>query len=294
MRYVPFDPDDLDAEELSDAEKEELRSWLDRAHAAAKQAVKEYEEKGEPSEEAQEIWRNHKRWLLRNKFKNKCAYCEKSMSDIPTDADHWRPKRRITGVKTTDHPGYFWLAYSWRNLVPACSKCNSYEGKKNQFPITNNHVFRVRLTDAERDQLIRPSEAIPSEKEPGVWYLGAEDLDALEGPLLLHPYVDRDPTAHLEFGPDGAIKGLTKKGEKSVMAFALDREELRTDRFRAEQEMVTALNFFRGYLLSIGRGSQESLDEAKVRVAETVDERAPFSAARLAALAQAVAAQRRP
>jgi hypothetical protein len=294
MRYVPFDPWNLDADGLSDAEKAEFRSWLDGARAAAKKAVEEYEQNGEPSEETQEIWRNHKKWLLRNKFNNKCAYCEKSLSDIPTDAEHWRPKRRITGVKTGEHPGYFWLAYSWRNLLPACSMCNSYDGKKNQFPITNVHVFRRRLTDAERAQLIRPDEAIESTKEPGVWYLGAEDLDALEDPLLLHPYVERDPTEHLEFTSDGAVEGRTKKGEWSIRVFALNRDELRELRYRAEQDTVTGLSFFINWALNNGRSRQESLEEAEVTVARNLDERSPFSAAKLAALARAVESRRPP
>jgi len=292
MRYIPFDPSNLDAEDLSDAEKAEFRSWLKRAKAAAKQAVKEYEDNGKPSEETQEIWRNHKRWLLRNKFNNKCAYCEKSMSDIPTDAEHWRPKRRITGVQAGEHPGYFWLAYSWRNLLPACSMCNSYDGKKNQFPITKRHVFRRRLTDAERAQLIRPDEAIPSTKEPGVWYLAAEDLDALEEPLLLHPYIDRDPTEHLEFGPDGAVRGLTMKGEQSILVFALDRENLVTDRFIAEEDTETGLKFLVSFALRNGRSRPESLAEAAAKVADDLDVRSPFSAAKLAALARAVESQR--
>ena len=294
MRYLPFDPWNLDAEGLSDAEKAEFRSWRKRAKAAAEQAVKEYEDIGEPSEETQEIWRNHKKWLLRNKFNNKCAYCEKNLSDIPTDAEHWRPKRRITGVQTDEHPGYFWLAYSWRNLLPACSMCNFYDGKKNQFPTSNSHIFRRRLTEAERAQLIRPDEAIESTKEPGVWYLGAEDLDALEEPLLLHPYIDKDPTEHLEFGPDGTVKGLTPKGEQSILVFALDREDLATDRFSAEEDTETGLRFLMSFALRNGRSRQESLEEAAARVADNLDERSPFSAAKLAALARAVESQRPP
>jgi hypothetical protein len=292
MRNVRFDPRQLDAEKLSNAEKAELRSWLQRARTAAEQAVADYEAIGEPSKETDEIWREHKKWLLRNKFKNKCAYCEKSMSDIPKDAEHWRPKRKITGVQAGEHPGYFWLAYSWRNLLPSCSMCNSYDGKKNQFPIANNHVFRRRLTDHELDQLKCRSEAIESPNQPGVWYLGAEDLDYLEGPLLLHPYVDETPTEHLEFKADGFVEGLTKKGESSIKVFALNREELRFLRSQAEQATEARVLMEIAWAKENGRDPQESLDEAEEIVGRSLDERAPFSAAKLSTLARTIASRR--
>ena len=227
MRHVSFDPGNLDAEEISEDEKREFRLWLAKAKAATRQAVEDYERDGKPAGEVEAVWREHKKWLLRNKFDNKCAYCEKSLSDIPREAEHWRPKRKMSGPRVGDHPGYFWLAYNWRNLLPACSMCNSYRGKKNQFPVAKGHVFRLKLTDAELDHLICRGDAIPSNAEIGLWYPGIQDLDSLEEPLLLNPYVDEDPTVDLEFGPNGLIRPLTKKGEWSVKVFDLNREDLR-------------------------------------------------------------------
>jgi hypothetical protein len=292
MRYVRFHPNHLNAEGLSDAEKEEFRLWLKDAEAATRKAVEEYEMNETPSEETEAIWRAHKKWLLRNKFNNKCAYCEKNLADIPKDAEHWRPKRKITGPKAGAHPGYFWLAYSWRNLLPACSMCNSYEGKKNQFPVSNDYVFRRRLTDAELEQLICRSEAIPSSTEAGAWYLGAEDLDVLEHPLLLHPYVDEDPTVHLEFRPNGFVRPRTKKGEWSIKVFDLNREDLRTERTRAEQATDTMVGQVIEWAMRGGRSPQESLDEAETIVRRYTDERAPYSAAMMTALARAVERRR--
>jgi hypothetical protein len=289
MRYVNFHPRHLDAENISDAEKEEFRSWLEEAKAATLKAVEDYEKNGTPSEEVEAIWRVHKQWLLRNKFDNKCAYCEKSLSDIPKDAEHWRPKRKMSGKGAGDHPGYFWLAYSWRNLLPSCSMCNSYGGKKNQFPVSNGYVFRLKLTDADLDQLRCRSDAIPSSTEVGWWYPGTEDLDALEGPLLLHPYVDEDPTLHLEFGENGWINARSKKGEWSIKVFDLNREDLRKARAKAELETDIMVGQLLLDGLNVGWSPEESLGNAEVVGAQYVNERAIYSAARRAALARYIA-----
>jgi hypothetical protein len=292
MRYVNFNPSHLDAEQISEAEKEEFRSWLNEADAATRKAVEDYEMNGTPSEEVEAIWRAHKKWLLRNIFDNKCAYCEKNLSDIPKEAEHWRPKRKISGPDARDHPGYFWLAYRWRNLLPACSMCNSYRGKKNQFPVSNGHIFRLMLSGAELDRLRCRTDAIPSTTEVGWWYLGAEDLDVLEEPLLLCPYVDEDPTLHLEFRPNGLIKPLTKKGEWSIKVFDLNREDLRTARAKAELDTENMLGQLLQFAANVGWSPHEGLNNAEAISSQYVNERAIYSAARLAALARAIAAQR--
>ena len=78
-------------------------------------------------------------------FHGKCVYCETPMNDIfPGDVEHYRPKGKVTdenydlvymqnddGSFVSDengenkpHPGYFWLAYEWTNLMPSCTYCN--------------------------------------------------------------------------------------------------------------------------------------------------------------------------
>lgn len=289
MRYVEFDPRKVDGEQLPDEEKAALKAWLNTAREAACNAVKEYEDKGVLSEEVEAIWRAHKKWLLRNKFANKCAYCEKSLSDIPVDAEHWRPKRKITAAAIAEHPGYFWLAYSWRNLLPACSMCNSYDGKKNQFPVTNAHVLRVELTDEELAGLACPDEAIPSTLEPGSYYLGAQDLDRLEDPLLLHPFADQEPRQHLDFCGTGQVRGLTKKGEWSIKVFALNREGLMKARATAEKAIQRkVLQTIEDAREIGGFDAEEALDEARKVVERVLGARTPYLAARQAALKRAL------
>lgn len=79
----------------------------------------------------------------------KCWYCEAKTDRMRGDIDHFRPKGRVTKI---DHPGYWWLAFEWRNFRFACSVCNSGSldplsdqsgGKGNHFPLVGGESRRV-------------------------------------------------------------------------------------------------------------------------------------------------------
>jgi uncharacterized protein YoaH (UPF0181 family) len=138
------------------------------------------------------------------------------------DAEHYRPKRPVVAldadgkwkpvtIGATPHPGYAWLAYEWQNIVPACSKCNTYKG--NQFPVAKVHAAR-----------------------PALGCRTTTELNAHEEPLLLHPYFD-DPGEHLVVGERGVIaaKGKSPRGQATIDVCRLDREPLTNARAREQQ-----------------------------------------------------------
>src|SRR5258708_996344 len=62
---------------------------------------------------------NVKRTLLERQH-YKCCYCERRLQKFDLQVEHFRPKRgfRQGASQTKDeHPGYYWLAYSWDNLL---------------------------------------------------------------------------------------------------------------------------------------------------------------------------------
>ncbi|MFX1554713.1 MAG: hypothetical protein ACFFBV_12360, partial [Promethearchaeota archaeon] len=90
-------------------------------------------------------------------FGGKCAYCETQIvSDQYGDMEHYRPKNAVTDEngeeikkegengQTITHPGYYWLAYDWQNLLLTCEMCNRPNpgnkniGKHNKFPVRDN------------------------------------------------------------------------------------------------------------------------------------------------------------
>ena len=141
------------------------------------------------------------REVLKGTQHNKCCYCERETS--PGRIDHFRPKGRVRqreGVKKI-HPGYYWLAYEWDNLVFACEDCNLK--KSDYFP----------LEDPERR--------------------ARNHLDPLgrESRLLLNPYVDPDPSRHITFA-GSACRPRTEKGRVTVNLLKLNRPMLQEGRQR--------------------------------------------------------------
>jgi len=150
------------------------------------------------------LWADLKAWLLDNVFHGKCAYCEVAISGgFFGEGEHYRPKGKVavlkSGKKTAVtvgaavHPGYFWLVYEWKNLVPARQECNNR--KSDLFPTAQVHV------------------GVPSPS--------CEQLDLQEEPLLLHPYRD-DPRKYLVFGINGVIAACGFRGLRP--GFPIERD----------------------------------------------------------------------
>ena len=160
-------------------------------------------------------------------FYGKCAYCEsRIVGNQPGDIEHFRPKNRVTYesgevVMVTDatgavvkHPGYYWLAYDWRNLLYACADCNRVSsfktggvqvGKWDKFPVEGEHA------SAPEDELN-------------------------ERPLLLNPLID-DPGEDLSIDETGIMAGRTEKGKTSIRILGLNlRESLIKDRADAIEQ----------------------------------------------------------
>jgi len=174
-------------------------------------------------------------------FHDKCAYCESKITANQNlgDVDHFRPKSRVRdeqgNVVTIDgthpHPGYFWLAYDWMNLLPACISCN-----------------RPRKT--AKGEAVGKSDLFPL-VDPSKRARERDDDIAQETPVLLNPYDPKvDLSKHLVFDPViGTVSGLTKEGKETIRILDLNREGLRDERQKRAIAAEDAWNF---YVLAIG------------------------------------------
>ena len=106
------------------------------------------------------------RVALEKLFNDKCAYCEwKPTGGSDWDVEHFRPKGNV--FENEEHPGYYWLAYTWENLYLSCMHCNQNrkdkprwndditgetQGKMDQFPI-----------DDEADRAFTPDDDLSTE-----------------------------------------------------------------------------------------------------------------------------------
>jgi hypothetical protein len=107
-------------------------------------------------------------------FYGKCAYCETDIVGYQHgDVEHFRPKAGVTDegdLPIDEHPGYYWLAYDWRNLLPSCEKCNQPSeisgrkvGKHNRFPVEGRHARQPDEIEAEEPLLIHPGSGRPED-----------------------------------------------------------------------------------------------------------------------------------
>ena len=86
------------------------------------------------SEHFENLWSNPKvKNFLYESQHGKCCYCERKRDKREADVEHFRPKAEVKEAGE-NHQGYWWLAYSWENLLIACKTCNQ-EYKKSKFPL---------------------------------------------------------------------------------------------------------------------------------------------------------------
>lgn len=150
----------------------------------------------------------------------KCAYCERQQGEEGMPVEHFRPKAgAVVHDPRWGHPQrvydadrYWWLAWSWENLLFACHTCNT-GFKKDSFPLVPGtprlplHPHRRRF----------PAKCRP----PGC-----------ESPLLIDPSTE-DPLDHIAFYPRDATVPRqelfwvpvhqTERGRVTILVLGLDQ-----------------------------------------------------------------------
>ncbi len=192
-------------------------NWFERAKRQTDKAVEE----GANHNVTDSYKDAEVKMALEKLFYDKCAYCETRNTTAGSwDVEHYRPKGRVA-ERPNDHPGYYWLAYKWKNLYPSCKFCNQKrkdqpryddrrklpaQGKLDQFPIKN-----------ERDRAMKPGDDLSRER-----------------PFLLDPNND-DPESHLTYDIHGQtypIDENDRRASETIRICHLTRRRLRDDRAR--------------------------------------------------------------
>lgn len=178
---------------------------------------------------------------------NKCCYCEKPVHK--GEIEHYRPKAAYKNSRTGTicRPGYYWLAYSWNNMLLSCGECNDQGRKGNNFPlVVESNRCLNRNGDLTKEQ-----------------------------PIYIHP-VEEDPCTFITFNLNIPI-GLDIRGEKTIEDLGLDsRGDLVTSRheklklFR-QQYRIAQLDPENGIF------SKEEIEEAKLDVIHYQHIKQPFS-----------------
>jgi hypothetical protein len=310
MIQVNFDPETRPGS-LNKEQQDWWDAWKIRAEKATDALLTAWESwRRDPKDETYKkffdkaanttVWGELKDWLLLNVFNKKCAYCETPVGRSVFHAEHYRPKGMVTkdGKKVTimndsdqkvAHPGYFWLAFHWKNLLPSCALCNTVNGKRNQFPIPETKSYRTIFRALTKGEKLK-EKRIPSANWPGLFYFQPIDLDEKEGRLLLHPYFD-EPRKSLRFDDYGEVIAIGNpeekaRGEWSIKVYNLNSEDLKTERRRAVDAADNAYTTaYRYYFQKLKLSAYDARIKAKEDVAGYIAGKEPYSAAVLDFLA---------
>lgn len=118
---------------------------------------------------------------LWNNQHGKCAWCERVPGWENQPVEHYRPKGgaingdAVTGERRShDQDHYWWLAWTWENLLFACARCNGPATKGNWFPLAPG---AARARAPSRDyHLSLPAESMAiADERPLLLDPGAED-----------------------------------------------------------------------------------------------------------------------
>jgi len=142
---------------------------------------------------------------LHNIYHSKCAFCEQKI-EFP-QVEHFRPKNI-----------YYWLAYSWDNLLFACLGCNSHK---------NNH-FETLLERASEFQL------------NNIHQLGV-NYDTQEQNRFVNPESTTDIVTKLIFDKNGSISSTDESMNYTIKKCKLDREYLITQRKKVYDDFIKKL-----------------------------------------------------
>jgi len=207
------------------------------------------------------IWQELKD-TLENCLHGKCWYCE--TKDIRSDnpIDHFRPKNSV--VECSDHPGYWWLAFDWRNYRFSCTYCNSLRinritkergGKHDHFPLLNEEQRARSKTDRlalERPCLLDPTNA----NDPRLLYFDQY------GRVVPRKNQDYDPIAH-------------KRAEKSIELYNLNHGKIRQERAILYRDILDAVE----EIDIMNSDDPYDIDYAMTNLAKMISEDAKYSAA---------------
>lgn len=170
---------------------------------------------------------------LRQLAGGNCAYCESKIGAVGArEVEHYRPKGGIAGLAM--HPGYWWLAHRWDNLLPTCRDCNKS---------LRQHIVTAGMTEAEVLELLGKRAAASFGKANQFEIRGQRAVGSgcnldLEDPLLIDP-CRNDPSQHVSWDfsveltliePVFVDGGYSAYGAYTIKTCALNRAELVLDR----------------------------------------------------------------
>ena len=155
------------------------------------------------------------------------------------EVEHYRPKGGITNLE--EHPGYWWLAHQWDNLLPTCRDCN----KSLRQNIVTAGMSKSEVIDLQGRRAATSFGKANQFDIQGLRAVGTACNLNNEDPLLIDP-CQVDPSLHIRWDfsaeltliePLLGVRGYSAQGIYTIRTCALNRAELVLDRIPALRPM---------------------------------------------------------
>ncbi|MEO1542820.1 MAG: hypothetical protein AAFR75_02225 [Pseudomonadota bacterium] len=208
------------------------------------------------------------REALKEMFHGKCAYCESKIAgSSQTDIEHYRPKGSVS--EFSDHPGYWWLAMVWDNLVLSCMHCNQ---SRRQLSLDPN------MTEEEIKEAIIANDLQTTGKlnqfptRDSIWVTEPDGDLSIEQPLLIDPTL-RDPETLFEWSGIDQFALVSANGgddcaEATIAALGLNRRWLCEQRMARWIRLSAMFEDVRTAIDSMIEASTEEVASAHLEAAE--------------------------
>jgi hypothetical protein len=220
---------------------ETVEKWRERLREAEEELRNASDKKARSKifDRYSDLWSDVKVWYRKISY-DKCWYCESSTLRIPGDIDHYRPKGKVEGIS---HPGYWWLAFDWRNWRFACKYCNSritdletgiVGGKGTHFPLLDGEKCRVQDV-CDYEALFEEDPLLLDPVEPGDSTLLTFTSDGLPGPAKKEPAEGENPSVEY------------LRAKRSIELYHLDHSSLTRARRRIYIQVRNHVNEYQHY-----------------------------------------------
>lgn len=137
------------------------------------------------------------REILKVIYRGKCAFCEQNEEVV--HIEHYRPKAK-----------YYWLAYSWDNLLLACPSCNVNKG-------SNFELYGPAVAFVDTEENLRNIN------------VSSANYDLTEAPKMVNPETT-DPLGHIRFTREGTILSDDPRFSYTIETCKIDRKALNDSR----------------------------------------------------------------
>ncbi len=151
-------------------------------------------------------------------YHQKCAFCEQkiekcidnNLQECSSTVEHYRPKSK-----------YYWLAFSWDNLLWCCHKCNQNKGNK----------FETKKREVEYNK----------EEFKDNIHSSSKIYHSIEEPKIINPEID-NIIEKINFNKNGIIDSEDERVKYTIEICGLDRESLNEKRQKVIDDFIKAIN----------------------------------------------------